>query len=79
MDLAMVTFAVELTISVLAKVHGRSVIRHGQSFARNSRFQSTLGGSAGTGHGFHLSEHSVTCPFLHFDGPHNASRLELRK
>jgi hypothetical protein len=36
-------------------VHGQSVLRHGQSFARNSRFQRTLGGSARTGHGFHLS------------------------
>jgi hypothetical protein len=51
MDLALVTFAVEIMISFLAKVHGQSVIHHGQSFARNSRFQRTLGGSARTGHG----------------------------
>ena len=37
--------------SFLAKVHGQSVLRHGQSFARNSQFQRTLGGSARTGHG----------------------------
>jgi len=43
MDLALVTFAVETMISYLAKVHGQSVLRHGQSFARNSRFQITLG------------------------------------
>jgi hypothetical protein len=30
--LALVTFAVEKRISFLAKVHGRSVLRHGQSF-----------------------------------------------
>jgi hypothetical protein len=52
--LALVTFAVEKWISFLAKVHGQSVLRHGQSFARNSRFQRTLGGRARTGHGFHL-------------------------
>jgi hypothetical protein len=36
--------------SFLAKVDGQSVLRHGQSFARNSRFQRTLGGSARTGY-----------------------------
>ena len=54
MDLALVRFAVEKRISFLAKVHGQSFLRHGQSFARNSRFQRMLGGSARTGHGFHL-------------------------
>ena len=48
--------------SFLAKVHGQSVLRHGQSFARNSRFQRTLGGSARTGHGLHLSRFGMT-PF----------------
>src|SRR3954452_10851630 len=47
--LALVTFAVETMISFLAKEHGQSVLRHGQSFARNSRFQRTLGASARTG------------------------------
>ena len=51
MDLTLVTLAVGTMISFLAKVHGQSVLRHGQSFARNSRFQRTLGGSARTGHG----------------------------
>jgi hypothetical protein len=32
MDLALVTFAVEEMISFLAKVHGQSDPRHGQSF-----------------------------------------------
>jgi hypothetical protein len=54
-DLALVTFAVERVISFLAKVHGQLVICHGESFARNPRFQRTLGGSARTGHGCHLS------------------------
>src|SRR5206468_10844605 len=54
MELALVTFAVETRISFLAKVHGPSVLRHGQSFARNSRFQRTLGGRARTGQGSHL-------------------------
>src|SRR3954452_8764877 len=53
--LALVTFAVETMISFLAKVHGQSILRHGQSFARNSRFQRTLGDSARTGHGLNLS------------------------
>src|SRR4051812_35730 len=55
MDLALVTFAVEKRISSLAKEHGQSVLCHGQSCARNSRFQRTLGGSARTGHGLHWS------------------------
>jgi hypothetical protein len=55
MELALVTFAVETMISVLAKVYGQSVLRHGQSFARNSRFQRTLGRNARAGHGSHLS------------------------
>ena len=58
--LALVTFAVETMISFLAKVHSQSVIRHGQSFARNSRFQRTLGGNARTGHGFHLSRFGMS-------------------
>jgi hypothetical protein len=62
MDLALVTFAVGKRTSFLAKVHGQSVLRHGQSFARNSRFQRTLGASARTGHGFHLSSFGMT-PF----------------
>src|SRR5438105_1472056 len=70
MDLALVTFAVEIMISFSAKVHGHPVLRHGQSFARNSRSQRTLGGSAGTCHCVDLSEHCVTCPLLHLDGPH---------
>jgi hypothetical protein len=37
--------------SFLAKVHGQSVLRHGQSSARNPRFQRTHGGRARTGHG----------------------------
>jgi hypothetical protein len=51
MDLALVTFAVEPIISFWAKVHGQSVIGHGQSFATNSGFQRPLGGGARTGHG----------------------------
>jgi hypothetical protein len=61
-NLALVTFAVERMISFLAKVHGQSVIRHGESFARNSRFQRTLGASARSGHGFHLSRFGMS-PF----------------
>jgi hypothetical protein len=34
-DLALVKFAVETMVSFLAKVHGQSVLRHGQSFASN--------------------------------------------
>src|SRR5947209_6220666 len=55
MDLALVTFAVEKRIAFLAKVHGQSILRHGQSFARNSRFQRTLGGRARTGRLLRLS------------------------
>jgi hypothetical protein len=61
-NLALVTFAVETMISFLAKVHGQSVIRHGQSFASDFRFQRTLGASARARHGFHLSIF-VTSPF----------------
>jgi hypothetical protein len=49
MALALVRFAVEKRTSFLAKVHGQSVLRHGQSFARNSQFQRTLGASTRTG------------------------------
>jgi hypothetical protein len=55
MELALMTFAVETMISFLAKVQGQSVLRHGQSFARNSRFRRTLGGSARTGHDLDVS------------------------
>jgi hypothetical protein len=51
MDLTLATFAVESIISFLAKVHGQSVIGHGQSLATNSGFQRPLGGGARTGHG----------------------------
>ena len=54
LNLALVTSAVETMIFFLAKVHGQPVLRHGQSFTRNSRFQRTLGGSARTGQGLHL-------------------------
>jgi hypothetical protein len=50
-QLALVTFAVESIISFSAKVHGQSVIGHGQSFATNSGFQRARGGGARTGHG----------------------------
>jgi hypothetical protein len=49
--LALIAFDVEKRISFLAKVHGQSVLRHGQSFARHSRFQRTLGERARIGHG----------------------------
>jgi hypothetical protein len=46
MNLALATFAVESIISFLAKVHGQSVIGHGQSLATDSGFQRPPGGGA---------------------------------
>jgi hypothetical protein len=48
--------------SFLAKVHGQSVLRHGQSSARNPRFQRTHGGRARTGHGLDSSIFGIS-PF----------------
>src|SRR4051812_12778925 len=63
-------------ISCLTKVHGQSDLRHGQSFARNSRFQRTLGGSARTGHLLHLSIFS-TSP-IRLSRPESAPNLSRR-
>src|SRR4051794_28460343 len=78
LSLALVRFAVEKTISFLAKVHGQSVLRHGQSFARNSRFQRTLGGRARTGHGLHLSIFGTTAFGLRASSRVRPTRKERR-
>src|SRR3954451_21490743 len=62
MALASVTFAVETRISFLAKVHGPSVLRHSQPFARNSQFQRTPGDSSRTGRGLDSSRFGMS-PF----------------
>src|SRR3954447_19844755 len=56
----------------------QSFIRHGQSFARNSRFQRTFGGSARTDHGFHLEVFGITSFGLRASSKVGPTRQERR-